>query len=228
MSRLAATASALLLVLFSAGAPFVAAAQPRVRLLVSVADADAYERTMALVAGGRLTALDGEAFVVVGDFADARQGYSFGRALQRRLKLPFELLYEPGHPQANLAWARQPSLASKPNPNPQSRPPQPQPRAPLLRGDLVYLYAVPQHPIHRERVAQLLPRQIANPGLERIRVGVFRRTPTGLRLLAAKQKRLDRLAVPYEQLQLDPIPPATKVASAQPALAPVVFQPGPR
>jgi hypothetical protein len=147
--------------------------------------------------------------------------------------LPFELLYEPGHPQANLAWARQPALASQPNPNPESRPqPQPQPqsrpRAPLWREDLVYLYAVPQHPIHRERVAQLLPRQIANPGLERIRVGVFRRTPTGLRLLAAKQKRLDRLAVPYERLQLDPIPPATKLASVQPAPAPLVFQPGSR
>jgi hypothetical protein len=260
MSRLAFSASALLVVLFAAGAQLASAAQPRVRLMVAVADADAYERTMALVAEGRLTAVDGEAFVVVGDFVDARQGYSFGRALQRRLKLPFELLYDPGHPQADLAWARRPFVASQPQPQqplpqqaqealpqlaqqplpksqqvqkaqPQLVKPQqaqPRPRLPLLREALVYLYAVPKSPLQRQRLAHLLPQQSASLGSDRIRVGVFRRTPTGRRLLAAQQNRLDVLAISYERFQLDPTPLATTLASAQAALAPPGIEPGER
>lgn len=77
---------------------------PRVQLMFAVANAEAYERVMALVADARLTAMDGEAFVVVGAFADARTGHELGRALQRRLGLPFELVYDPQHPQADLAW----------------------------------------------------------------------------------------------------------------------------
>jgi len=94
-----------------------AQAAPRVRLMLAVPDAAAYEQVMALVHNGQLTALDGEAFVVVGDFADARQGHALGRALQRRLRLPFELVYDPHHPQATQAWlaAPEPALAAAPS-----------------------------------------------------------------------------------------------------------------
>lgn len=87
-----------------APSPSEAPAAPRVQLMFAVANAEAYERVMALVADARLTAMDGEAFVVVGAFADARTGHDLGRALQRRLGLPFELVYDPQHPQADLAW----------------------------------------------------------------------------------------------------------------------------
>jgi hypothetical protein len=219
MSRLAFIASALLFFLVPGLAQLPSSAQPRVRLVVAVADADAYERTMALVADGRLTALDGEAFVVVGDFADARQGYSFGRALQRRLQLPFELIYEPDHPQADLAWTRQPALASRTQL-------EPQPPAQLPPEPLVYLYAVPQSALQRQRLAQLLPEQMPSSALPRIRVGVFRRTPSGQRLLAAQQRRLDKLAVPYEQLQLEENSLIQPVASSLPTTPDQTFDPG--
>lgn len=84
--------------------PCAGLTQPLVRLLIPVASADDYQRVKQEVEEARLTALDGQAFVVAASLADARQAYDLGRALQARLPLPFELLYDDGHPQADLAW----------------------------------------------------------------------------------------------------------------------------
>lgn len=92
------------LALLLALAPMPGWAKPLVRLLIPVDSADEYERVMAEVDEARLTALEGQAFVVAASLADAGQAYELGRALQARLKLPFELLYDEGHPQADLAW----------------------------------------------------------------------------------------------------------------------------
>ena len=213
----------------------VAAQVPRVRLMLAVPDAEAYERAMALVADGRLTALDGEGFLVVGDFADAREGYRLGRALQRRLGLPFELVYDPHHPQADLAWLQRPTIASQPQPRAaQLRPLQAGDSEPLLQEPLVYLYALPESEQQRRSLASLLARSAPGGGAvppapqagAPVRVGVFRPTRAGRRLLAAQERRLAALSVPHRRLQLEASPlAATATARVSPSTA-LLPQPG--
>lgn len=197
------------------------AQQPLVELHVAVADAETYERVMALLANARLTAHQGEAFLVVGAFADARQAYAFGRSLQRRLQLPFELVYEPGHPQADLAWSR-----SQPSPNrdlrvsphaissgsPVQQPVTPGPLAEAagieVPESLIYLYASPANEAQDRELAKWplppgAPRAADAQG--RVRLGVFRDTKVGRRLLEAQLSRLQALGVSHEQVLLEPM-----------------------
>ncbi|MFU8884060.1 MAG: hypothetical protein ACNA8O_01220 [Cyanobacteriota bacterium] len=187
-----------------------------VRLKLAVPDAEAYERAMALVADGRLTALDGEAYLVVGEFADARQAYSFGRALQRRLQLPFELVYDPGHPQADLAWARPFAIAAAPAAASPAKPKTPEPIEPLPPIALLYLYATPANERQQQLLAQGLPLVPMGGSPSRVQTGVFRDTPSGRRLLAAQRQRLQALAVPYEQVRLEPSRPVIATSIQQP------------
>ena len=86
--------------------PSGAMSAPRVQLMFAVPNAEAYQRVLALVHDAQLTAMEGEAFVVVGSFSDARVAHSVGLSMQSRLRLAFELVYDAHHPQADLAWSR--------------------------------------------------------------------------------------------------------------------------
>lgn len=170
--------------------------------MLAVTSADAYEQVMALVHDGRLTAMDGEAFVVVGEFDDARQGHALGRALQRRLHLPFELVYDPLHPQADLAWA-QPSaqtLGARPQPSP-ALPPMAEP---LLAESLIYLYADPQTTIQETKLAHYLKQPTLRPDADGVRVGVFRETPKSMRAFRQREAELQALGIPVQSLRRTP------------------------
>lgn len=171
-------------------------AGPRVRLMVAVPNANAYEQVMALVHAGQLTAMDGEAFVVVGEFTDARQGHALGRALQRRLRLPFELVYDTRHPQADLAWAPQRTSASF------------QPivadslvAEPRVAETLIYLYADPQIKAQQRRLTDYLKQSKLLVEADGVRVGVFRDTPKGLRTLRQREAELQSLGIPLQRFR---------------------------
>lgn len=171
-------------------------AGPRVRLMLAVPTADAYEQVMALVHDGRLTAMDGEAFVVVGEFDDARQGHALGRALQRRLRLPFELVYDPLHPQADLAWAP---------PLPTSPPLEPVVLAePTVAETLIYLYADPQTTDQAAKLASYLMRPTLISDADGVRVAVYLETPKGLRAFRLRQAELQALGIPLLPLRRSP------------------------
>ena len=194
-----------------AGAVWLAApglAAPRVRLLIAVPTADAYDQVMALVHDGRLTAMDGEAFVFVGDFADARQGHDLGLSLQRRLRLPFELVYESLHPQADLAW-------SPPGGKPLTPPPLP-PLAQLpplesngvveakVPESLIYLYAEPQTADQESRLAHYLQQSKLFAEVDGVRVGVYRDTPKSLAASRQREAQLQALGIPVQRLRRAP------------------------
>lgn len=175
-------------------------ASPRVRLMVAVPDAGAYEQVMALVHDGRLTAMDGEAFVVVGDFADARQGHALGMALQRRLRLPFELVYDSLPPQAGLSFATPAPKALAPEPQklPPTLPPKPT-TATVVAESEVYLYADPRNEYQLSQLAQFLDVPLMHPKSEGVPIGVFRDTPPDSRLLRHQEAALQALGIPVQR-----------------------------
>lgn len=176
--------------------------------MVSVPNAEAYERVMALVHDGRITAMDGEAFVVVGDFADARQGHALGLALQRRLRLPFELVYDPLHPQANLAL--RPSAGSSQPIRRSSLPAVPAGLAPAVVADpvvpesLIYLYADPRDQSQKQLLAQFLKLPLHDSDPEGVRVGVYRDTARGVRLMRRQEVALQAIGIPLQRYRRTP------------------------
>lgn len=180
--------------------------------MLAVPSADAYEQVMALVHDGRLTAMDGEAFVLVGEFEDARQGHALGRSLQRRLHLPFELVYDPLHPQADLAWAAQLAqpLAARIQPLPPlpRLPPLP-PLEPVVLADalthpLIYLYAYPQSNVQNAKLARYLKQPTLRTEADGVRVGVYHDTPKSLRVLRLREAELLALGIPVQSLRPTP------------------------
>lgn len=181
--------------------------------MLAVPTADAYEQVMALVHEGRLTAMDGEAFVVVGEFDDARQGHALGRALQRRLRLPFELVYDPLHPQADLAWASE--LAQPLAMRIQPLPPLPglPPLPPLeqvamaksgLPKRLIYLYADPKTTIQRAKLARYLNQTTLRSETDGVRVGVYQDSLKALRSLRRREAELKALGIPAKSMRGNP------------------------
>jgi hypothetical protein len=175
---------------------------------MAVPTADAYDKVMALVHDGRLTAMDGEAFVVVGDFADARQGHDLGRALQRRLRLPFELVYDPLHPQADLAWNTPAALPLGPPPLPPlASSPRVEPQVvvePKVSESLIYLYADPQNSDQESRLAQYLQKSKLFADVDGVQVGVFRNTPKSLVAFHQREAQLQALGIPVQRLRRTP------------------------
>jgi hypothetical protein len=178
--------------------------------MLAVPTADAYEQVMALVHDGRLTAMDGEAFVVVGQFADARQGHALGLALQRRLRLPFELVYDQLHPQADLAWIPESTgpLAARPQPLPplHSLPPL-EPvvlSEPLVAESLIYLYADPQTTDQVAKLARYLKQPNLDADPDGVRVGVFRETSQSVRAFRLREAELQALGIPVQTLRRTP------------------------
>jgi len=52
----------------------------------------------------KIVSIKGRSFVLVGEFYDAKIAYRVGVSMQKRLGLPFEIAYDPGHPQSDFLW----------------------------------------------------------------------------------------------------------------------------
>ena len=101
----------LFLIVYSCSlSPLNVVAQPillKVQLLFPVESGGELDTLSVLTTQAKLVTVQGRTFVLVGEFTDAKVAFRLGKSLQRRVKLPFELSYDPGHPQANFAWLRE-------------------------------------------------------------------------------------------------------------------------
>lgn len=95
-----------LCVTLASGYSVEAVEQPQVRLLFPVMTGLELEQLVDLVPQATLLEIDEQNYVLVGRFGDARVAHRLGRSLQKRVGIPFDLAYDPGHPQLNLAWLR--------------------------------------------------------------------------------------------------------------------------
>ena len=55
----------------------------------------------------KIVSIKGRSFVLVGEFYDAKIAYRVGVSIQKRLGLPFEIAYDPGHPQSDFSWFKE-------------------------------------------------------------------------------------------------------------------------
>jgi hypothetical protein len=92
--------------IIASGSFLAVKASPKVKLLIPVRDGLEFAQVSRLVVDARVFEEGEQAFVMVGAFDDAQVAYRLGATLQGRLKLPFELHYDPGHPQSDLAWTK--------------------------------------------------------------------------------------------------------------------------
>lgn len=190
-----------------------------VQLLIPLLQGDELKRLQSLAPGAVVVEINGGRFVRLGSFADARVAYRLGRAIQRRFKQPFDLAYEPGHPQLDGAWLAELGQAQPPTP----LVPQPSPdqtssapasgtdwaaagvrvsRAGLARNpELDYLLVSVQDPAALQRLQLLTPVQelLLHDGMALARVGVFTRSSHGQRLL---EQRLLSLRGLEQELEL--------------------------
>lgn len=75
-----------------------------VRLLVPLETGHELEHLLPIAPTAQLVEIDGRSYVLLGSFADALVAYRLGRTFQARLRLPFELGYDDGHPQRDGSW----------------------------------------------------------------------------------------------------------------------------
>lgn len=95
-----------LCVTLASGYSAEAVEQPQVRLLFPVMTGLELEQLVDLVPQATLLEINEQNYVLVGRFGDARVAHRLGRSLQKRVGIPFDLAYDPGHPQLNLSWLR--------------------------------------------------------------------------------------------------------------------------
>lgn len=76
---------------------------PQVRLLFPVLTGEELAQLLPLAPQATLVQINGSSYVLVAEFPDARVAHRLGRTIQRRLRIPFDLAYDPGHPQVDLA-----------------------------------------------------------------------------------------------------------------------------
>lgn len=89
----------------SARASFGIASRPnRVDLIVPVESGAELGQLDDLYPGLQLLELNGQMVLLLGRYSDARLAYEDGRAMQAKLKLQFEIVYPPSHPQADGRW----------------------------------------------------------------------------------------------------------------------------
>jgi hypothetical protein len=53
----------------------------------------------------KIVQIGSENFVLIGSFSDARVAHRLDRSIQKRLAIPFDLAYDPGHSQLNIAMS---------------------------------------------------------------------------------------------------------------------------
>ena len=80
-----------------------AAPEASVRLLFPIIRGNELERLLPLAPDAQLVTVEGHPFIQLASFADARIAHRLGRSIQRRVAIPFDLAYDPGHPQLELA-----------------------------------------------------------------------------------------------------------------------------
>lgn len=103
--------------------------EAKVRLLFPILTGSELDKLLPLAPQGVLVQLEGGNFVEVGRFSDARVAHRVGVSIQRRIAIPFDLAYDQGHPQLELALKGQllpgipPLLAGvAPGPSPRVNP----------------------------------------------------------------------------------------------------------
>lgn len=181
----------------------------KVQLLFPLLRGDEQGRLQPLMPSALVVEINGQRFVRLGSYADARVAYRLGRSIQRQLQLPFDLAYEPGHPQLDGAWLvqlKQAKTSAAPAPQASAAavlsPSTPTDWAatgvPLTRlagarnPELDYLLVQVEDLAALKRLQSLTPvtELILEKGRALARVGVFTRNSQGWALL---QQRLARL-----------------------------------
>ncbi|MEB3276084.1 MAG: hypothetical protein VKM92_03865 [Cyanobacteriota bacterium] len=83
------------------------APEAKVRLLFPILTGQELERLLRLAPQAVIVEVQGNSFVEVGRFSDARVAHQLGLTIQRRIQLPFDLAYDQNHPQLGMAMAGQ-------------------------------------------------------------------------------------------------------------------------
>ena len=119
--------------LLLSAAPAMAGGQ-QVRLLIPVLTGTELDQVRSLAPTASIVTINGETFLELGSFKDARVAHRLGLSIQKRLRIPFDLAYDPDHPQIALALGNEPqpmpiaqvvppaqlaSVARQPEPKPQ-------------------------------------------------------------------------------------------------------------
>lgn len=109
------------------GARALQQAGPNVRLLFPVLHGRELDLLLPLAPQATLVEVGGASFVQVASFVDARVAHRLGLSIQRRLKLPFDLAYDPNHPQIDLALGggllqERPGAVARSTPRPVAQP----------------------------------------------------------------------------------------------------------
>lgn len=85
---------------------------PQVRLLFPVLTGEEFDQLLPLAPQATLIQINGSTYVLIAEFPDARVAHRLGSTIQRRLRIPFDLAYDPGHPQLDLARQQQSRAAA--------------------------------------------------------------------------------------------------------------------
>ena len=100
---------ALIVTLLLLALPGAMAAGKQVRLLIPIITGLELDQVRKIAPTASIVTINGETFLEVGSFTDARVAHRLGRSIQKRLAIPFDLAYDPGHPQIALALGPEPS-----------------------------------------------------------------------------------------------------------------------
>lgn len=76
----------------------------KVRLLFPVEMGSELTLLSTLISEPKLYTLDGKTYVLAAEFDNAKIAFRLGKSIQTKLKLPFVLAYDSGHPQSNFDW----------------------------------------------------------------------------------------------------------------------------
>jgi hypothetical protein len=111
-------------------------ADKKVRLLFPVEKGSELDLLAGLVSSPKLYTLEGKSYILAAEFEDAVVAFRLGNSIQSRLKLPFILAYDLGHPQSDFAWlqaeinsGKQPARTALENKNISKLPPSSYPKA---------------------------------------------------------------------------------------------------
>ena len=88
-------------------------ADKKVRLLFPVEKGSELDLLAGLVSSPKLYSLEGKSYILAAEFEDAVIAFRLGKSIQTRLKLPFILAYDSGHPQSDFHWLQAEVNASK-------------------------------------------------------------------------------------------------------------------
>lgn len=79
----------------------------QVRLLIPILTGGELDQLRSLAPAAPLVSIDGATYLELGTFADARVAHRLGRSIQKRLAIPFDLAYDPDHPQVAIAFGEE-------------------------------------------------------------------------------------------------------------------------